>query len=234
MDLTLQLQIHGAFSKVPSCSLSLLPCDFSISRPFLHRRLISITGRRRRRFSRSRHGIRLRRSGFSAMPCSSSETLTASRVGCGGEGGGGGGGGGVVSGGADNASVANFKLNESTFLASLMPKKEIRADSFVEAHPEYDGRGVVIAIFGISLSLSLSLWLVFVAWICCLWRNFAWGLCNSASKIMIAELTKWDFCVFLDSGFDPSAAGLHVTSDGKPKVLDVIDWYICELTWIFA
>lgn len=73
------------------------------------------------------------------MPCSSSETLTASRVGCGGGGGG---------GGADNASIANFKLNESTFLASLMPKKEIRADRFVEAHPEYDGRGVVIAIFG--------------------------------------------------------------------------------------
>ncbi|KAH0935292.1 hypothetical protein HID58_012409 [Brassica napus] len=115
-------------------------------------------------------GTRLSRSGSSAMPCSSSETLTASRVDCGG---GGGGGGGVACAGADNASVANFKLNESTFLASLMPKKEIRADRFLEAHPEYDGRGVVIAIF--------------------------------------------------DSGFDPSAAGLHVTSDGKPKVLDVID-----------
>ncbi|KAF3597894.1 hypothetical protein DY000_02026985 [Brassica cretica] len=106
------------------------------------------------------------------MPSSSSETLTASRVDCGG-GGGGGGGGGVACAGADNASVANFKLNESTFRASLMPKKEIRVDRFLEAHPEYDGRGVVIAIF--------------------------------------------------DSGFDPSAAGLHVTSDGKPKVLDVID-----------
>lgn len=90
------------------------------------------------------------------MPCSSSETLTASRVGCGG--GGGGGGGGVVGGGADNTSAASFKLNESTFLASLMPKKEIRADRFVEAHPEYDGRGVIIAIFG-----TLSC-LIFVAW----------------------------------------------------------------------
>ncbi|KAK6155687.1 hypothetical protein DH2020_009935 [Rehmannia glutinosa] len=54
-----------------------------------------------------------------------------------------------------------------------MPKKEIAADRFVEAHPEYDGRGVVIAIF--------------------------------------------------DSGVDPAAAGLKVTSDGKPKILDVID-----------
>ncbi|ESQ55302.1 hypothetical protein EUTSA_v10024222mg [Eutrema salsugineum] len=174
MDLTLQLQFNGAFFKGPSCpsywasssstSLS-LPRDF-ISPRFLHRRRLNSF--RRRSCPRSR-GIRLRRSGFSAMPCSSSETLTASRVGCGG----GGGGGRVVGIGADNASVANFKLNESTFLASLMPKKEICADRFLEAHPEYDGRGVVIAIF--------------------------------------------------DSGFDPSAAGLHVTSDGKPKVLDVID-----------
>ncbi|KAF3487031.1 hypothetical protein F2Q69_00057125 [Brassica cretica] len=177
MDLSLQLQIGGTFVKGPSCSsywaspssstsLS-LPRDFISSSPFLHRRL------NRRSCSRFRsRGIRLRRSGSSAMPSSSSETLTASRVDCGG-GGGGGGGGGVACAGADNASVANFKLNESTFLASLMPKKEIRVDRFLEAHPEYDGRGVVIAIF--------------------------------------------------DSGFDPSAAGLHVTSDGKPKVLDVID-----------
>lgn len=50
--------------------------------------------------------------------------------------------------GEDNGALRNFKLNESTFLSSLMPKKEIAADQFVEAHPEYDGRGVTIAIFG--------------------------------------------------------------------------------------
>ncbi|RWV96681.1 hypothetical protein GW17_00040589 [Ensete ventricosum] len=41
-----------------------------------------------------------------------------------------------------------FKFTESTFLASLMPKKEIGADRFLEAHPKYDGRDVLIAIFG--------------------------------------------------------------------------------------
>jgi len=53
--------------------------------------------------------------------------------------------------GDDNGRLRNFKLNESTFLASLMPKKEIAADRFIEAHPAYDGRGVLIAIFGINL-----------------------------------------------------------------------------------
>ncbi|CAI0546836.1 unnamed protein product [Linum tenue] len=108
------------------------------------------------RSSRSR-----RVGGCVAMPCSSKVKVS----------GGGGGGGGAD----ENGALRNFKLNESTFLASLMPKQEIGADRFIEAHPRYDGRGVVIAIFE------------------------------------------------LDSGVDPAAAGLQETTEGKPKVLDVID-----------
>lgn len=48
----------------------------------------------------------------------------------------------------DNGALRSFKLNESTFLASLMPKKEIGVDRFFESHPDYDGRGVLIAVFG--------------------------------------------------------------------------------------
>ncbi|XP_065869545.1 tripeptidyl-peptidase 2 isoform X2 [Euphorbia lathyris] len=110
------------------------------------------------RCRRGRKSVVYRSNSSSAMPCSSISTVS------------GGGGGG---GGDDNGSLRSFKLNESTFLASLMPKKEIAADRFIESHPEFDGRGAIIAIF--------------------------------------------------DSGVDPAASGLQVTSDGKPKILDVLD-----------
>uniref|UniRef100_A0ACD5ZLK2 Uncharacterized protein n=1 Tax=Avena sativa TaxID=4498 RepID=A0ACD5ZLK2_AVESA len=71
------------------------------------------------------------------------------------------------------AATSGFRLTEPSFLESLMPKKETGVDRFLAAHPEYDGRGALMAIF--------------------------------------------------DSGVDPAAAGLQTTSDGKPKILDVID-----------
>lgn len=70
--------------------------------------------------------------------------------------------------GDDNGALRNFKLNESTFLASLMPKKEIAADRFVEAHPEYDGRGALIAIFGMCLvGENYSVYFLFCFYFCC-------------------------------------------------------------------
>lgn len=46
------------------------------------------------------------------------------------------------------AAAGGFRLTEPSFLESLMPKKEIGVDRFLAAHPEYDGRGALIAIFG--------------------------------------------------------------------------------------
>lgn len=58
-------------------------------------------------------------------------------------------------------------------MQSMIPKHEIGALDFVKNYPNYDGRGVTIAIW--------------------------------------------------DTGIDPTARGLQVTSDGRPKIIDMID-----------
>ncbi|XP_034686657.1 tripeptidyl-peptidase 2-like [Vitis riparia] len=97
--------------------------------PFLGHPCSKLVIQSTRRLTRRRRkgGERGREWAVRAMPCSSKNTSSSSRD--------------------DNGALRAFKLSESTFLASLIPKKGIAADRFVEADSKYDAREVVVAIF---------------------------------------------------------------------------------------
>ncbi|KAE8721649.1 hypothetical protein F3Y22_tig00015426pilonHSYRG00056 [Hibiscus syriacus] len=148
------------------------------------------------------------------MLCSSVETtdITSAAGGCGRE---------------ENGHLCNFKLSHATFLASMMPKKEIGADRFIEAHPHYDDSGVDPAAAGLQLTSDGKPKILDVI------------DCTGSGDVDTSKVVKADedgrirrasgyttIKVVVDSGdsgVDPAAAGLQLTSDGKPKILDVID-----------
>uniref|UniRef100_F6GWC7 Uncharacterized protein n=1 Tax=Vitis vinifera TaxID=29760 RepID=F6GWC7_VITVI len=91
--------------------------------PFLDHpcsKLVIQSTRRLTRRRRRKEGERGREWVVRAMPCSSKNSSSSSRD--------------------DNGALRAFKLSESTFLASLMPRKGIVADRFLEAHSKYDAR----------------------------------------------------------------------------------------------
>lgn len=70
-------------------------------------------------------------------------------------------------------TLAHANAQDTAPDPGLMPKAETGARRFLQQHPKWDGRGVVVAIF--------------------------------------------------DSGVDPSATALQTTSDGRPKIIDIVD-----------
>ncbi|CBI17240.3 unnamed protein product, partial [Vitis vinifera] len=118
-----------SYLKKKSQMQNLIWASNPLESPFLGHPCSKLVIQSTRRLTRRRRkgGERGREWAVRAMPCSSKNTSSSSRD--------------------DNGALRAFKLSESTFLASLIPKKGIAADRFVEAHSKYDAREVVVAIF---------------------------------------------------------------------------------------
>ena len=82
-----------------------------------------------------------------------------------------------------------------TFWSGLLPKSETQAMKFVTDHPLWDGRGITVGILDTG-----------VCFITCFLLAIS-SLTVTASLLQV----------------DPGAIGLTATSDGRPKVIDIID-----------
>ncbi len=88
---------------------------------------------------------------------------------------------------------------------SLLPKEETRALAFLAQKPHCDG-----SLFANRFSSFFFFWFS-----CLMWRGLYQHIPTTAGRNTVIAI--------FDTGVDPGALSLRETSDGKPKILDLID-----------